>query len=292
MTIIKKDVNKIGTAWSRKVNTQTISDNGTGAIVHAMVIPPYVWPGYMWSKWTMIDPGESGVHPKLSSEANVFIQMAELPDTLSHNDYDTEAEVLSLANTYAPVDEVFLTTDSGTDDEVGFTGGVQGEIPPQMARTLCARRHYKLGMGSNSYPTNADEIRYFVQDSYKGHLKTAEMVDIAKPKLVLIRANTQVPTNYGDESYGMSGELDVYALYEKLVDNIPGRSDAVADNMTGLGADLDVNLHSYLNYGLLNDETAGEFFNAQTLQITNYVTTRLDIYEPAPRGHINPRGNP
>lgn len=289
MTIIRKDVNKIGTAWSRKVNANLVESNGEGVVLYSMIIPPYVWPGYMWAKWRMIDWSADGVRPWLSAEANVFIQMVEIPDTVARSSYDTKAEVLTLANTYAPLDEVFVGTDSGTDDEVGFTGLTDSTIPDQFSRTLCKRYHYEMGIGKNAYPTNANYIRYLVEGKYNGHLKTKEMVDIAKPKLVLIRANTQAPYADPDEDHGMSGGLEMEALYSTLVDNIPGRND----DTTGItGEDLDSTLQNYLNEGTTGDQSMGSYFDAQDLATTVNVTMRLDIYEPAPRGHINPRNNP
>lgn len=290
MTIIRQGVNKIGTAWSRKVNTQTIPDNGNGVIVHAQIFPPYVWPGQFWANWSVIDPSSDGVHPKLSAECNMYIQMGEIKDDVATSDYDTEAEVLQLANEFIPLDEVFLNEsnpDGSTDVGVEFTGYGDAAIPPAYARTLVKRYNYSMGIGQNAYPTNANFIRYHFKGKYSGHLKTKEMLDIAKPRLLVIRANTQIPDNSGTESDGISGGLSMANLYDTLVDNIPGRNVDTVN--VDAGNELNSNLHSYLNKGMSNDETLSNFFDSQELQVTNYCTTRLDIYEPAPRGHINPR---
>lgn len=289
MTIIRKGVNKIGTAYSRKVNLQTITNDANGVILHAQIVPPYVWPGYMWAKWNVIDGSDDGVDSWKSAEANIFVQMVEIPDTTDDGgSYNTEAEVLTMANTYAPLDEVFLGTDSGSDHDVDITGTDNANVPDSFARTLCKKYHYKLEIGGSAYPTNADKIRYHFTGKYGGHLKTAKMVDISATKLIIIRGNTGIPEASATESTGMSGNLSPYDLYERLVENIPGRNDEAIGTMDD--ENLDANLDYWLNHGLTMDETTGDFFQAQALQAKLFVTTRFDIYEPAPRAMINTRG--
>jgi len=287
MTIIKKGVNKLGTAWSRKVNIQTIADDGTGTILHAHVIPPYVWPGYMWASWDVMDAASGGLHPKKSAEANIFINMVEVPDTVDDPDLDDEAKLIAFCNTHAPIDEAFIGTDSATDDNVDITGQDDANIPPAFARTIINKYHYKLALGANAYPTNANEIRYRFQGKYAGHCKTENMVDIAATKLLVIRGNTSVPYIGNDEEIGVMGQKSPHELYEILVENIPGRGD----EPIGVGdANLNANLDYWLNTGNRYGNTVSDYFDAQELQAKVYVTTRFDIYEPAPRAMINARG--
>lgn len=291
MTIIRKGVKKIGTAWSRKVNINVIPNDGNGSILHAMILPPYVWPGMMWAKWKLIDNASGDtVDPRKSAEANVFIQMVELPDDLVPANYDSDAELLSLANTHAPLDEIFLGTDSGTDDDVGITGHAATEIPDIFARSLVKRYHYKMGIGQNAYPTNANFIRYHVQGRYRGEMKTSNMVDITKPKLVVIRGNTNIPSVNADEDKALSGDYSIYDLYQLLVDQLPQNNQNEVDSRL-IDENLNTYLQYYLNEGIDGGETASNFFEARALNATTYVTTRLDIYEPSPTGQINVRNH-
>lgn len=285
MTIIRKGVSKIGTAWSKKVDTVDVPADGAEALVYCMIIPPYVWPGQMWLNWDAIDISTSGneTDPWAHGEFNMFGRFVNIPASLRMADFDSDAEILQLVETYAPIDEDQILAIETDADLVGITGQTDAVMPPQMKQTLFFERQYQLNLASNAYPTNSNKIRYYINGNWRGDVRTDAMVDVTQPKLLCISAVSSAALSSEYPHYAATGALEIEDIYEKLVVNIPGH-DTVPPYVTN--DTLDANLQIWLQQG--HSQVTQSLTNHAELMRT-YVksTLRLDIYQPSPAHTIH-----
>lgn len=285
MTIIRKGVNKIGTAWSKKINAVDITADGAEVIIHAQIIPMYVYPGQIWCSWTAVDTSAAGseVDPWVQGEYKIYGRFVNIDsaDRLASWNSST-AEILEYVNINAPIDEDQIISDTASATDVGVTGATDAVMPAQFKRSLFLDREYNMSLSENSYPTNANKIRFAVKGNYRGDVRTSNFVDVSQPKLLVISAMSSTAEVSQNESQVLSGGLEIEALYEALVANIPGRNDTtsyVTDDV------MNANLAFWLTHGY-SEDIEGTVFAGKVMRTVMRVTTRMDVYEPAPRNVI------
>lgn len=285
MTIIRKGVSKLGTAWSKKINSVDITADGAQCIIHAQIIPQYVWPGQMWISWSAIDTSAAGseTDPWAHGEYNLYGQFVNIDGSARKAEFDSKTEQLDFVEKWAPIDEDQLIADDQPASMIGMTGAADAVVPSQFKRNIFLEREYQLNLSSNAYPTNSNKIRYYLSGNWRGDVKTSAMVDVASPKLLVISAFSYTGDPHASEEYSMSGNLEIEGLYERLVTEIPGH-DQIPPYTTDTA--LDNNLRLWLQTGY-SDALEGTTMVPKVMRTTMKVTTRFDIYQPAPAHTIH-----
>jgi len=285
MTIIRKGVSKIGTAWSKKTNAVDVAADGAQKILYSTIIPQYVWPGQMWLSWDAIDISSAGseTDPWAHGEYNMFAQFVNIDGSTLKAEFDTEGEQLDFVEKWAPLDEDQIAVDDAAASKIGMTGADDAVIPSAMKRTIFLERQYKMNLSSNAYPTNSNKIRYYLSGNWKGDVRPDAMVDVAQPKLLVISAFSYTAETYTGEASSMSGDLEINALYEKLLTNIPGHDSAIPYTTD---VSLDENLRLWLQAGY-SESLESTVMVPKIMRSTMSVTTRYDIYQPSPASTIH-----
>lgn len=280
MTIIRKDVTKLGEFWMKKVFTGTLDDDGEEHALATLAFPGYTWPGYTWLKWSIMSVAEKD--PWATSEFNMKGRHVNVPEALTFAD-----DMQDLMEAHAPIDEAAADgSTTTTGDAVDITGW-NTHVLEGSERYTFLDREYKFGLPNNAYPCNASKIRYTAFGSYKGHCSTKQMVDISQPHMIFIGGLTEQPENVTNQSYAVYGDhSDFGDLYTSLVDLYKGNSSG--DQSTDM---VDAALLAYQGQGYSIDdasETAdpAAINDDADLFVKLEVTCRVDIYEPDTRSRV------
>lgn len=280
MTIIKKDVSKIGEFWIKKTFTGTIDDDGEEVCHAALAFPAYTWPGYTWIKWSIMSVAEKD--PWATAEYSMKGRHVNVPEGLAFAD-----NMRDLMEAHAPIDEAAAggsTTTTGTAVEIS---GYETHALEGSKGYTFLEREYKFGLPNNAYPCNVNKVRYTAFGSYKGHCSTPAMVDVAAPHMIFIGGLTEGAGVNANESLAVYGDhSDFGDIYTSLVDLYKG--NASGDQSTDM---LDSALLKYQGSGFSNDdasETAdpGDTIDDTDLYIKMDITCRMDVYEPDTRSRV------
>lgn len=281
MTIIKKDVNKLGEFWIKKLFSGTLDDDGEEHALAALSFPAYTWPGYLWLKWSVMSIAE--MMPWTTSEFIMKGRHVNVPEGLTFADNMTD-----LMEQYAPIDEAAADgSTTTTADAVDVTGWSTHLLEGSKAYTFLDRE-YKFGLPDNAYPCAASRIRYTAFGKYAGHCGTSQMVNVAEPHMIFIGGLTEMPgPQTTNQSYSVYGDhTDFGDLYTSLVDLYKG--DASGDQSSDM---IDAALLAYQGQGFSIDdasETASpdDIPDDADLYTRLEVTCRLDVYEPDTRSRV------
>lgn len=285
MSIIRRGVDKIGSYSVIKEVEKTVSGNGTEQAVFLLSIPQYAHMGYANIHVDSVMNGADGIAPTRRQEVIISGRIVNVNEDyqspLVGDDWDDYME----DNMQISPEMLVGKSDS---DFVGITGG---NVVAQHGKAIeFMRREYTCKLGKNAYPTNANLIRYAINCSYKGHLRTPNMVDITKPKILAIGVTVSqalVTSHSHDAASG--GYTDWNNLYEALVNNIPAESNQ--DNYTGTDIDVDTdlpnsgstNLKAYLHQGRQIDDLSGAAVGMDTVV---RFSGRLDVYRPSTSRYV------
>lgn len=288
MSIIKRNVSKLGEFWIKKTFPMTLDDDGEEHPLAALAFPEYTWPGYLWCKWSVMSVAEKS--PWSTAEFNMKARHVNVPQNLSFAD-----NMQALMETHAPIDESAAINPSGTTAaDVDITGG---EHAMHCMNNTFFERQYKFGLPNNAYPCNANAIRYTAFGSYKGNVKTPSMVDVCMPSMIFIGGLTNSAYTTTNQSLSVYGDhSDFGNIYESLVDAIT-RTRTTENQQLGAfidgaaGASPSAGLAPYQSIGFSTDDASEEADPATIndnadLMIKLDVTCRLDVYEADYRSRL------
>ncbi len=284
MTIIRKEVDKVGEFYQKKLFINALDDGGYEDCIAALAFPAYTWPGYVWINWQIMSFAEK--EPWTTSEFTMRGRHVNVPEGLTFAD-----DMQDIMEAHAPrTSAAAAGGTTATATNVGITGQEVHELEGSERYTFL-NRDVKFGLPNNAYPCNANKIRYTNFGSYKGNCKTSNMVDIAEPHMIFIGGLTEAPANTTNQSLSVYGDhTDFGDLYTSLVDLMTKVQSG--DQSTSM---IDSALLDFQGSGFTKD-TSGEMdlSNAANglptddsdLIIRMNVTCRLDVYEPASRRRV------
>lgn len=279
MTVVRKGVSPVGHYTVEKQLEGQIAADGVEDAMFVFAIPQYCHIGYI-NKLHIAAVGASEQDPAQSQEmvikARTLALSAQHTQPLTGDDWDDYMEdTLSV--------DPAQVTGHGDQSNIGITGGTP--VADMAKGMIWLDRYYDMRLGKNAYPTNASKIRYNVECNYKGHARTPSMLDITRPKWLVIGGVVNQPVFTSDKHDAAGGGYTSFeALYEALLDNIPTRSgtdpEALGDTLPNSGS---TNLKAYLHQGVQLTDVSGD---NDAMNWTMKLSMRLDIYEPAPGNYV------
>lgn len=280
MAIVRKNVNKIGSVWTKKVfvTDVTSGSNGSEIPIAGLVLPYYMKVGYAYAKWYGVETSSDGVDPWVFSEFNLSGRYGNIDSVqLFGSSLDTQGELIDAIEKYLPLTTSQIDSDTTAALDAGITG--RETKSPQGKATEFLDRQYKLGFPETAYPTNAHKVRRHFSGSYKGHCRTDTMVDITQPSLFMIGATNEAPrvnSDYGEVLVGDVAAND--ALYESYLRMMPGYGVDISEQAVPYNTknELSALEETMISVGW---DSGSSMVADETFKVRCYLTARLDIYE-------------